>query len=131
MLNSSYKQAIFCIFLLKVHKMNTIYVHYLNTMENNQDYLNLLRKIKNKPNFSQRKLANELGFSLGKLNYCLNALKLKGLVKIKNFKNNKNKINYLYVLTPQGISAKTKLTLNFMKLKMKEFDELKSELRRK
>ena len=68
--------------------MNTINVHYLNIMENNQDYLNLLRKIKNKPNFSQRKL-DELGFSLGKLNYCLNALRLKGLVKIKNFKNNK------------------------------------------
>ena len=97
-------------------------------MENNQDYLNLLRKIKNKPNFSQRKLANELGFSLGKLNYCLGALKLKGLVKIKNFKNNKNKINYIYVLTPKGITKKAKLTLNFMKRKMKEYEDLKNEL---
>ena len=111
--------------------MNTINVHYLNIMENNQDYLNLLRKIKNKPNFSQRKLANELGFSLGKLNYCLNALRLKGLVKIKNFKNNKNKINYIYVLTPKGITKKAKLTLNFMKRKMKEYEELKKELIKK
>ena len=55
-------------------------------MEKNQDYLNLLRKINNNPNSSQRKLAGELGFSLGKLNYCINALKLKGLIKIKNFK---------------------------------------------
>ena len=108
--------------------MNTINVHYLNIMENNQDYLNLLRKIKNKPNFSQRKLATELGFSLGKLNYCLNALRLKGLVKIKNFKNNKNKINYIYVLTPKGIAKKAKLTLNFMRRKMKEYEELRKEL---
>tara|TARA_B100001057_G_C22191303_1_gene697144 strand:+ start:115 stop:417 length:303 start_codon:yes stop_codon:yes gene_type:complete len=97
-------------------------------MENNQDYLNLLRKIKNKPNFSQRKLASELGFSLGKLNYCLNALRLKGLVKIKNFKNNENKINYIYVLTPKGITKKAKLTLNFMKRKMEEYEELRKEL---
>ena len=108
--------------------MNTINVHYLNIMENNQDYLNLLRKIKNKPNFSQRKLANELGFSLGKLNYCLKALQSKGLVKIENFKKNPNKINYLYVLTPEGLAQKTKLTINFMKRKMKEYDELKKEI---
>ena len=98
-------------------------------MENNQDYLNLLRKIKNKPDSSQRELAEELGFSLGKLNYCLNALKNKGLVKINNFKKNPKKINYIYVLTPKGISEKTKLTVNFMKRKMKEYDELKKELK--
>ena len=94
-------------------------------MENNQDYFNILRKIKNKPNFTQRKLANELGFSLGKLNYCLNALKFKGLVKIKNFRNNKKKINYIYVLTPKGIAKKAKLTINFMKKRMQEYEELK------
>ena len=97
-------------------------------MENNQDHLNLLRKIKNKPKSSQRQLAEELGFSLGKLNYCLNALKQKGLVKIHNFKKNPNKINYIYVLTPKGIAQKTKLTINFMKRKMNEYDELKKEL---
>ena len=98
-------------------------------MKNNQDYLNLLRKIKNKPDSSQRELAEELGFSLGKLNYWLNALKNKGLVKINNFKKNPKKINYIYVLTPKGISEKTKLTINFMKRKMKEYDELKKELK--
>ena len=97
-------------------------------MEKNQDYLNLLRKINNNPNSSQRKLAGELGFSLGKLNYCINALKLKGLIKIKNFKKNPKKINYFYILTPTGLATKTKLTLNFMKKKMKEYDELKSEI---
>ena len=75
-------------------------------------------------------MAEELGFSLGKLNYCLKALEQKGLVKIKNFKNNPNKINYFYVLTPKGISEKTKLTINFMKKKMREYDELKSELKK-
>ena len=100
-------------------------------MDNNQDYLNILRKIKKNPNYSQRKLAEELGFSLGKLNYCLNALKLKGLIKIKNFKKNPNKINYLYVLTPKGITKKASLTLNFMKRKMMEYEELKKELNAK
>ena len=97
-------------------------------MEKNQDYLDLLRKISKQSNVSQRMLAEELGFSLGKLNYCLNALKKKGLIKIKNFKNNKNKINYLYILTPKGIKKKSLLTVNFMKRKMKEYEELKREL---
>ena len=73
-------------------------------------------------------LAEELGFSLGKLNYCLKALKAKGLIKILNFKKNPNKLNYAYILTPKGISQKTKLTLNFMEQKMKEYDELKKEI---
>ena len=98
-------------------------------MNDNQDYLNLLRKIKDKPKSTQRQLANYLGFSLGKLNYCLQALKLKGFIKIKNFRKNPKKINYIYVLTPKGITQKTKLTINFMKRKMKEYDELKKEIK--
>ena len=97
-------------------------------MKNNQDHLNLLRKIKNNPKYSQRELADELGFSLGKLNYILNSLKDKGLIKIRNFEKNRNKFNYIYLLTPKGIAEKTKLTINFMKRKMKEYDELKKEL---
>jgi EPS-associated MarR family transcriptional regulator len=97
-------------------------------MENNQDNLNILRKIQSKSHITQRDLANELSFSLGKLNYCLKALKNKGLIKIKNFEKNKTKLNYIYLLTPKGISAKTKLTLNFMKKKMKEYNELQKEL---
>jgi|TARA_B100001964_G_C14094537_1_gene536380 EPS-associated MarR family transcriptional regulator len=96
---------------------------------NEQDHLNILRIIKNKPESSQRELADELGFSLGKLNYCLKALKTKGLVKINNFKKNPYKLNYIYVLTPKGISEKTRLTINFMKRKMKEYDELKKDLK--
>ena len=97
-------------------------------MNDNQDHFNVLRKINSRPKSSQRELAEELGFSLGKLNYCLKSLKEKGFVKIKNFKKNPNKINYIYVLTPKGISEKTKLTINFMKRKMKEYDELKKEI---
>ena len=95
---------------------------------NNLDYFEILRKISKKPEVSQREMAQELGFSLGKLNYCIKQLKQKGLIKIKNFKKNPRKINYLYVLTPQGIASKTKLTINFMKKKMKEYDELKAEM---
>ena len=97
-------------------------------MEKNQDHFEVLRKIQKKPDSTQRELASELGFSLGKLNYCLNALEQKGLVKIKNFEKNPKKINYFYVLTPEGIATKTRLTINFMKKKLQEYDELKSEI---
>ena len=97
-------------------------------MKDENDHFEILRKIQKKPNSSQRELASELGFSLGKLNYCLKALQKKGYVKIKNFSKNPNKINYLYLLTPKGVTEKTKLTLNFMKRKMKEYDELKKEM---
>ena len=100
-------------------------------MEDNTDHFDVLRKVKSKPNSTQRELALELGFSLGKINYCLKELKNKGLVKIKNFKKNPNKISYVYILTPKGISQKTQLTLSFMKRKMKEYDELKKELKGK
>ena len=96
-------------------------------MKDNQDYFNVLRKIQRKPKSSQRELAKDLGFSLGKLNYCIRALKSKGMIKINNFKRNPKKINYIYVLTPKGISEKAQLTLNFMKIKMKEYDELRKE----
>ena len=97
-------------------------------MKDNDDHFEVLRKIQQNPKSTQRKLAEELGFSLGKLNYCLKALKQKGLVKINSFKKNPRKINYLYILTPKGISTKTNITINFMKKKMKEYDELKKEL---
>ena len=97
-------------------------------MRENQDNLNILRKIQKKPQSNQRKLAKELGFSLGKLNYCLKGLKDKGLIKINNFRKNPNKLNYIYVLTPKGMSEKTKLTLNFMKRKFKEYEELQKEI---
>ena len=92
------------------------------------DHFNVMREIDKKPGSSQRELAYQLGFSLGKLNYCLQALHNKGLVKINNFKKNENKLGYVYILTPEGIRTKTQLTINFMKRKMKEYDELKAEI---
>ena len=94
-------------------------------LENNYK---ILREIQNNPNSSQRKLAKEVGFSLGKLNYCLKDLQKKGLIKIENFRKNPNKIAYAYILTPKGIKKKAKLTMNFMIRKMQEYDELKKEL---
>ena len=100
-------------------------------MKNKIDYFEVLRKIEKVPTRTQRKLAQELGFSLGKLNYCIKALKMKGLVKIKNFKKNPNKIHYIYILTPKGISRKAKLIYNFMQRKIIEYEELKKELKNK
>ena len=97
----------------------------LNTDQNN---LEILRRISDSRKLTQRELADELGFSLGKLNYCLNELKKKGLIKFNNFKNNKNKLNYKYILTPKGVSQKTKLLISFMQRKMREYDEIKKEL---
>ena len=97
--------------------------------KNNSEHLDILRKIRNKPRTSQRELAEELGFSLGKLNYILKSLKQKGFVKIRNFRKQKNKIKYMqYIITPKGVAERTKLTINFMKRKMNEYEELKKEL---
>ena len=102
-------------------------------MKSSQDQLNVLRKIEKNPQYSQRELAQELGFSLGKLNYCLKSLQSKGLVKIKNFQKKTNKFKYVqnYILTPEGLLERTRLTINFMKRKMNEYDELKKELEEK
>tara|TARA_A100001011_G_C14237793_1_gene811857 strand:+ start:987 stop:1298 length:312 start_codon:yes stop_codon:yes gene_type:complete len=103
----------------------------MNNNKNQNDEFKLLRKIGLNPNSSQRDLAQQLGFSLGKLNYCLKALKKKGLVKIKNFKNNPDKSYYVYLLTPKGISHKSKMAYYFMKQKAKEYEELKKEVYKK
>ena len=100
----------------------------MNKKKSNQDHFNVMREIQKDSESSQRDLAQQLGFSLGKLNYCLKALQQKGLIKIKNFQKNTSKFNYIYILTPKGIATKTELTVNFMKRKMKEYEELKEEL---
>jgi len=97
-------------------------------MNKKQNYLDILRSIQKKPDITQRKMAINLGFSLGKLSYCLKSLQQKGYVKINNFKKSERKIRYIYKLTPSGISEKTKLTISFMKRKMEEYEELQKEL---
>jgi EPS-associated MarR family transcriptional regulator len=88
----------------------------------------LLSKINDNPNLSQRELANELGISLGKVNFCLKALVEVGLVKVENFRNSKNKSGYLYLLTPKGIEQKVKVTKKFLMAKIEEHDCLVKEI---
>ena len=96
---------------------------------NDDTYLKVLRKIHTDSKTTQRGLAYELDFSLGKLNFLINELRKKGLVKLKNFKSHKNKVKSLrYILTPKGLTLRTKLLAMFMKKKLKEYDELKTEL---
>ena len=100
-------------------------------MSDINDHFEVLRKIQKRPETTQRELAEELGFSLGKLNYCMKALQDKGLITIQNFRRNKKKINYLYTLTTKGNEHKFNLTLKFMKKKMQEYYELKKEINNK
>ena len=88
----------------------------------------LLRYLANNPDVSQRELAQSMGISLGKLNYCLKALVAKGWVKAGNFSRNPEKKRYAYLLTPQGIEAKTRLTVQFLQTKMHEYDALRREI---
>lgn len=88
----------------------------------------VLRLLESNPHLTQRELSKSLGVSLGGVNYCLNALISKGLIKISNFKNNKNKWVYAYLLTPQGIAEKTALTSDFLRRKIREYEGLKAEI---
>ena len=99
-------------------------------MLEDKDKFEILRKLGNNENNTQRCLSDNLGFSLGKLNYCLKYLKQHGLIKISRFRKSENKIKYIYVLTPMGLKARSKLTIDYMKLKIKEYDELKRELKK-
>jgi len=88
----------------------------------------VLRLLESNPHLTQRELSKSLGVSLGGVNYCLNALIAAGLVKIENFRNNKNKWVYAYLLTPKGVAEKTALTGAFLKRKMQEFKRLQEEI---
>ena len=99
-------------------------------MIEDKDKFEILRKLDDRGHETQRNLSDKLGFSLGKLNYCLKYLKNHGLIKVSRFRKSKNKLRYMYVLTPRGLKARSKLTIDYMKLKMKEYDELKKELKK-
>jgi EPS-associated MarR family transcriptional regulator len=88
----------------------------------------ILHILKDKPDLSQREIADELGVSLGAINYVLKALVEKGQVKVRNFRASNNKLRYAYVLTPSGIEAKARLTTGFLKRKYAEYEALKSEI---
>ena len=90
--------------------------------------LELLRQLNAQPAASQRKLAKNLGVSVGKINYCLRALVDRGWVKANNFRRSDNKCAYAYLLTPSGLSAKLRLTSQFLRCKEREFEELQSQI---
>lgn len=88
----------------------------------------ILKLLEADPQASQRRIADELGISLGRVNYCLKALIQKGLLKVNNFRNNANKRTYLYLLTPRGIEEKATVTVRFLRVKLDEYENLKREL---
>lgn len=91
-------------------------------------HLRLLKAIEANPQATQRELSQELGVSLGKANYCLKALVDKGWVKVNNFRASPNKLAYAYLLTPRGLDAKAKLTMRFLRRKVKEYEALRREI---
>lgn len=97
-------------------------------MLDEQTRYRLLKLVEAQPELSQRQLALALGISVGKVNYCLNALMEKGLVKARNFRNSKNKLAYMYFLTPAGIEEKARVSVRYLKLKLQEYETLKSEI---
>ena len=97
-------------------------------MLTDSDRYQLLRALEQNPDLSQRQLANALGYSLGKLNYCMKALMEKGWVKTENFRNNQNKTAYLYQLTPAGITEKARVTRRFLQRKLEEHQQIEEEI---
>jgi len=93
-----------------------------------ETHLKILKCIEANPRISQRQLAQGLGVSVGKINYCVQALMTKGLVKAGNFKRSSSKMSYLYLLTPAGIEEKTKLTTSFLKRKIAEHEKITQEI---
>jgi len=105
-----------------VQSLNT-----LNMLDETTHY-GLLKTLEENPGLSQRELAKQLGVSLGKINYCLNKLIEKGSLKINNFRNSQNKLAYAYLLTPQGIESRARMTVKFLKIKVQEYERLRAEI---
>jgi len=95
---------------------------------NDSTRYHILRLLERNPQISQRQLANELGMSLGKTNYCVRAVVEKGWVKVRNFRKSNRKVAYLYQLTPRGIAAKSRITRRFLDRKVEEFERLQKEI---
>ena len=99
-------------------------------MDSDQLRLKILRLIESDPSLSQRQIADELGVSLGGVNYCLRALAEIGWIKVGNFAKSGHKLGYLYLLTPQGVKEKTKITASFLAKKRLEYEALRKEIAR-
>lgn len=107
---------------------NTLYMTSRRSQLQEDTYFRVLRMLQDNPDMTQREIAEKLGISTSGLNYCLKALIDKGLVKVHNFSQSKNKFGYIYVLTPQGIAEKAVLTGRFLKRKMQEYETLRAEI---
>lgn len=88
----------------------------------------ILKLVSDNPEISQRELALQLGISLGRTNYCIKALIEKGILKAANFRNSKNKLAYMYLLTPDGVELKARITMQYLKLKLQEYEALQTEI---
>ena len=97
-------------------------------MASPETHLRVLRLLQADPQMTQRELADELGVSLGKVNYCMKELLVKGLVKMRNFSNSRNKLGYAYLLTPSGVAAKARLTAEYLRIKVAEYESLEREI---
>lgn len=117
-----------------MHNTAVAYIKFLNTVSDRLEQqreevrFRVLRLIESRPEISQRELADELGISLGQINYQLKALKEKGLIKVGNFMRSDNKLAYVYLLTPQGVASKLSVTKRFLARKREEFELMKAEL---
>jgi len=104
-------------------------VHQMNApMNDDHTSYGLLKTLEDNPGLSQRDLAKRLGVSLGKVNFCLNALIEKGCLKVNNFRNSDNKLAYAYLLTPQGVEQKARMTVEFLQIKVREYERLRAEI---
>jgi len=97
-------------------------------MNDNTTSYGLLKTLEDNPSLSQRDLAKHLGISLGKVNFCLNALVGKGFLKVGNFRSSSNKLAYAYLLTPHGVEQKARMTVEFLQIKIQEYERLRAEI---
>jgi EPS-associated MarR family transcriptional regulator len=111
-----------------IHLLSSLSEFCITVSEQRQ--LDAMRLLETNPEMTQRELAEALGVSLGAANYCLKALVNKGWVKFENFQNNPNKLGYLYLLTPAGMTAKTALAARFLRRKLVEYEALRAEIDR-
>lgn len=101
----------------------------MNTAFDNEIRLKLLQLLKNEPELTQREMNQKMGVSLGKINYCISALAQKGMIKVERFTKAQNKSAYMYRLTPKGFEELASLTMDFLKIKVAEFDRIKGEIK--
>jgi EPS-associated MarR family transcriptional regulator len=123
--------AVACLEKFKAQNVQRKLVEFMTSRQarlQEDTYFRVMHILQGNPDLTQRELAEKLGISVGGLNYCLKALMEKGLVKMKNFANSKNKFGYVYVLTPSGMVEKATITHRFLQRKMDEHEALKAEI---